>query len=65
MEKVRLNNEKLLIKRFNEHYPGKYGRPLLNHTEGPVIFKLRVQIIQIVKVVCVKWLKFVNLGYVM
>lgn len=51
VDKVRLNNEKLLIKKLTESYPQKFGRPLINDTDGPVIIKLRVQLIQIVKLV--------------
>lgn len=51
-EKIRLNNEKLLIKKFQDKYPVKYGRPSLNISEGPIKIGLRVQLIQIVKVVC-------------
>lgn len=53
LPKVRMNNEKLLIKKFIEKYPVKYGRPLENITQGPVTIRLRVQLIQIVKVVSV------------
>lgn len=51
VEKVRLNNEKLLIKKLTENYPQIYGRPLINDSAGPVIIKLKVQLIQIVKLV--------------
>jgi hypothetical protein len=49
LEKVRLNNEKLLIKKLTENYPQKLGRPLLNDSDGPVKIKLKPQLIQIVK----------------
>lgn len=48
--KPRMNNEKLLIQKFMDEYPEKYGRPLRNITEGPVTIGLRVQLIQIVKI---------------
>ncbi|CAF0873576.1 unnamed protein product [Brachionus calyciflorus] len=49
MQQARLNNEKLLIKKLTENYPQKFGRPLLNDSDGPVVIKLRIQLIQIVK----------------
>jgi hypothetical protein len=49
IEKVRLNNEKLLIKKLTESYPQKFGRPLINDSDGPVSIKLKMQLIQIVK----------------
>lgn len=51
LDKVRLNNEKLLIKKLTENYPQKFGRPLINDTDGPVVIRMRVQLIQIVKLV--------------
>ena len=53
VSKVRLNNEKLLIKKLTENYPQKYGRPLLNNTDilGPMKISLKLQLIQIVKLV--------------
>ena len=53
VSKVRLNNEKLLIKKLTENYPQKFGRPLLNNTDilGPLKISLKLQLIQIVKLV--------------
>jgi hypothetical protein len=51
VSKVRLNNEKLLIKQLTENYPQKFGRPFINDSLGePLVVKMRVQLIQIVKV---------------
>jgi len=50
-EKVRLNNEKLLIEKLTKNYPQKFGRPLLNESQGPVVITLKSQLIQIVKLV--------------
>jgi hypothetical protein len=44
-----MNNEKLLIKQLTENYPQKFGRPFLNDTKEPLVIKMRVQLIQIVK----------------
>lgn len=51
IEKVRLNNEKLLIQKLTGNYPEKLGRPLLNDSDGPVLIRIRPQLIQIVKLV--------------
>lgn len=48
-EKVRLNNEKLLIEKLTKNYPQKFGRPLLNESQGPVVITIKSQLIQIVK----------------
>ena len=55
VSKVRLNNEKLLIKKLTENYPQKYGRPLLNNTDllEPLKISLKLQLIQIVKLVII------------
>ncbi len=62
MEKVRLNNEKLLIKKLTENYPQKFGRPLLNDSDGPVKIRLKPQLIQIVKLVRSSY-RFIYLGF--
>jgi hypothetical protein len=49
VSKVRLNNEKLLIKQLTENYPQKFGRPFLNDSSEPLLVRMRVQLIQIVK----------------
>ena len=54
VSKVRLNNEKLLIKQLTENYPQKLGRPFLNDSTEPLVVRMRVQLIQIVKLVCFK-----------
>ena len=55
--KVKLNNEKLLIKKLTENYPQKYGRPLLNISDGPARIQLKLQLIQIVNLVN-NWIPF-------
>jgi hypothetical protein len=52
VSKVRLNNEKLLIKKLTENYPQKFGRPFLNDSSEPLYIKIRAQLIQIVELVC-------------
>jgi hypothetical protein len=49
VSKVRLNNEKLLIKKLTENYPQKFGRPFLNDSSEPLYIKIRAQLIQIVE----------------
>lgn len=60
-EKVRLNNEKLLIEKLTKNYPQKFGRPLLNESQGPVVITLKSQLIQIVKLVCYTSLFLLNI----
>lgn len=61
ISKVRLNNEKLLIKTLTENYGQKLGLPTMKDRSEPLLIKLRIQLIQIVELDAIKQVLSTNI----